>query len=137
PGAVAPPCGGRSSGRGSGWPAPSRPPRWASWRRRCGPPPSAAWPSIWSPTPTPPSTSPTVTGSACGGAPAGGPDRDQLALVVGDGEETVLVDFGRDRPEGMWTHHPAVALLAAEHLRGWAESGITGRTPGHALRGLG
>jgi hypothetical protein len=37
--------------------------------------------------------------------------------VVGDGEETVLVDFGRDRPEGMWTHHPAVALLAAEHLR--------------------
>jgi hypothetical protein len=38
-------------------------------------------------------------------------------LVVGDGEETVLVDFGRDRPEGMWTHHPAVALLAAEHLR--------------------
>jgi hypothetical protein len=29
----------------------------------------------------------------------------------------VLVDFGRDRPEGMWTHHPAVALLAAEHLR--------------------
>jgi hypothetical protein len=37
--------------------------------------------------------------------------------VVGDGEETVLVDFGRYRPEGMWTHHPAVALLAAEHLR--------------------
>jgi hypothetical protein len=31
---------------------------------------------------------------------AGGPDRDQLALVVGDGAETVLVDFGRDRPEG-------------------------------------
>jgi hypothetical protein len=48
---------------------------------------------------------------------AGGPDRDRLGLVVGDGQETVLVDFGHDRPEGMWTHHPAVALLAAEHLR--------------------
>jgi HTH-type transcriptional regulator, sugar sensing transcriptional regulator len=41
----------------------------------------------------------------------------RLALVVGDGEETVLGDLGRDRPEGMWTHHPAVALLAADHLR--------------------
>jgi sugar-specific transcriptional regulator TrmB len=48
--------------------------------------------------------------------PAGDPE-DRLALVVGDGEETVLADLGRDRPEGMWTHHPAVALLAAEHLR--------------------
>jgi hypothetical protein len=38
-------------------------------------------------------------------------------VVVGDGSETVLADLGRDRPEGMWTHHPAVALLAAEHLR--------------------
>jgi sugar-specific transcriptional regulator TrmB len=47
----------------------------------------------------------------------GGPDRDQLAMVVGDGEEIVLADLGRDRPEGMWTHHPAIALLAAEHLR--------------------
>ena len=47
----------------------------------------------------------------------GDPDNDRLALVVGDGEETVLADLGRDRPEGMWTHHPAVALLAAEHLR--------------------
>jgi sugar-specific transcriptional regulator TrmB len=48
--------------------------------------------------------------------PAGDPE-DRLALVVGDGEETVLADLGRDRPEGMWTHHPAVALLAAERLR--------------------
>lgn len=48
----------------------------------------------------------------------GGPDHDRLAVVVGDGEETVLADLGRDRPEGMWTHHPAIALLAAEHLRG-------------------
>jgi HTH-type transcriptional regulator, sugar sensing transcriptional regulator len=47
----------------------------------------------------------------------GGPDRDRLAVMVGDGEEIVLADLGRDRPEGMWTHHPAVALLAAEHLR--------------------
>jgi sugar-specific transcriptional regulator TrmB len=47
----------------------------------------------------------------------GGPDRDRLTMVVGDGEETVLADLGRDRPEGMWTHHPAVALLVAEHLR--------------------
>jgi hypothetical protein len=31
--------------------------------------------------------------------------------------EERLVDFGRGRPEGMWTHHPAVAQLAAEHLR--------------------
>jgi sugar-specific transcriptional regulator TrmB len=47
----------------------------------------------------------------------GGSDGDRLAMVVGDGEETVLADLGRDRPEGMWTHHPAVALLVAEHLR--------------------
>jgi sugar-specific transcriptional regulator TrmB len=49
------------------------------------------------------------------------PDRDadqgRLGVVVGDGEETVLADLGRDRPEGMWTHHPAVALLANQHLR--------------------
>jgi sugar-specific transcriptional regulator TrmB len=45
------------------------------------------------------------------------PASDRLAVVVGDGVETVLADLGRDRPEGMWTHHPAVALLAAEHLR--------------------
>jgi hypothetical protein len=38
-------------------------------------------------------------------------------VVVGDGEETVLADLGRERSEGMWTHHPAIALLAAEHLR--------------------
>jgi sugar-specific transcriptional regulator TrmB len=49
--------------------------------------------------------------------PDGGPDGDRLAVVVGDGAETVLADFGRDRQEGMWTHHPAIALLAAEHLR--------------------
>jgi HTH-type transcriptional regulator, sugar sensing transcriptional regulator len=47
----------------------------------------------------------------------GEPDQGRLAMVVGDGTETVLADLGRDRPEGMWTHHPAVALLAAEHLR--------------------
>jgi sugar-specific transcriptional regulator TrmB len=47
----------------------------------------------------------------------GDPDQGRLAVVVGDGSETVLADLGRDRPEGMWTHHPAVALLAAEHLR--------------------
>ena len=47
----------------------------------------------------------------------GEPDGDRLAVVVGDGEETVLADLGQDRPEGMWTHHPAIALLAAEHLR--------------------
>jgi HTH-type transcriptional regulator, sugar sensing transcriptional regulator len=52
--------------------------------------------------------------------PDGGPDRDRLAVVVGDGEETVLADLGRDRPEGMWTHHPAIALLVAEHLRALA-----------------
>ena len=49
--------------------------------------------------------------------PDGEPDRGRLGVVVGDGEETVLADFGRDRPEGMWTHHPAIALLAVEHLR--------------------
>jgi sugar-specific transcriptional regulator TrmB len=49
--------------------------------------------------------------------PDSGSDGDRLAVVVGDGEETVLADFGRDPPEGMWTHHPAIALLAAEHLR--------------------
>jgi HTH-type transcriptional regulator, sugar sensing transcriptional regulator len=49
--------------------------------------------------------------------PHGEADGSQLALVVGDGAEIVLADLGRDRPEGMWTHHPAVALLAAEHLR--------------------
>jgi hypothetical protein len=37
--------------------------------------------------------------------------------VVGDGQETVLADLGRERPEGMWTHDPAVALLAGEHSR--------------------
>jgi sugar-specific transcriptional regulator TrmB len=46
-----------------------------------------------------------------------GPDGGRLGVVVGDGEETVLADLGLDRPQGMWTHHPAVALLAAEHLR--------------------
>jgi sugar-specific transcriptional regulator TrmB len=49
--------------------------------------------------------------------PDGGQADDRLALVLGDGEETVLADLGLARPEGMWTHHPAVALLAAEHLR--------------------
>jgi HTH-type transcriptional regulator, sugar sensing transcriptional regulator len=49
--------------------------------------------------------------------PEPGPDGDRLGVVVGDGEETVLADLGLDRPQGMWTHHPAVALLAAEHLR--------------------
>jgi sugar-specific transcriptional regulator TrmB len=43
-------------------------------------------------------------------------DRGHLALVVGDGEETVVADLGLDRPQGMWTHHPAVALLAEEHI---------------------
>jgi sugar-specific transcriptional regulator TrmB len=47
----------------------------------------------------------------------GDPDQGRLAVVVGDGSETVLADLGRDQPEGMWTHHPAVALLVAEHLR--------------------
>jgi sugar-specific transcriptional regulator TrmB len=47
----------------------------------------------------------------------GEPDQGRLVVVVGDGTETVLADLGRDRPEGMWTHHPAVALLAGEHLR--------------------
>jgi hypothetical protein len=27
------------------------------------------------------------------------------------------VDLDQDRPQGMWTHHPAVALLAEEHAR--------------------
>jgi sugar-specific transcriptional regulator TrmB len=45
------------------------------------------------------------------------PVDERLAVVVGDGEETVLVDLGQDRPQGMWTHHPAVALLAEEHVR--------------------
>ena len=49
--------------------------------------------------------------------PDGGPDKGRLVVVVADGNETVLADLGRDRPEGMWTHHPAIALLAAEHLR--------------------
>lgn len=44
-------------------------------------------------------------------------DGARLAVVVGDGEETVLADLGQDRPQGMWTHHPAVALLAEEHIR--------------------
>jgi HTH-type transcriptional regulator, sugar sensing transcriptional regulator len=46
-----------------------------------------------------------------------GADRGHLAIVVGDGEETVVADLGLDRPQGMWTHHPAVALLAEEHIR--------------------
>jgi hypothetical protein len=45
------------------------------------------------------------------------PDGGRLAVVVGDGEETVLADLGRERPEGIWTHDPAVALLAAQHQR--------------------
>ena len=45
------------------------------------------------------------------------PDGERLAFVVGDGEETVLADLGLDRPQGMWTHDPAVALLAQEHVR--------------------
>jgi HTH-type transcriptional regulator, sugar sensing transcriptional regulator len=49
--------------------------------------------------------------------PDDGQGDDRLAVVLGDGEETVLADLGLARPEGMWTHHPAVALLAAEHLR--------------------
>jgi HTH-type transcriptional regulator, sugar sensing transcriptional regulator len=49
--------------------------------------------------------------------PDGGQGDGRLAVVLGDGEETVLADLGLARPEGMWTHHPAVALLAAEHLR--------------------
>ena len=44
-------------------------------------------------------------------------DGDHLAIVVGDGEETVVADLGRDRPQGMWTHHPAVARLAEAHIR--------------------
>ncbi len=47
----------------------------------------------------------------------GGQGDGRLAVVLGDGEETVLANLGLTRPEGMWTHHPAVALLAAEHLR--------------------
>jgi HTH-type transcriptional regulator, sugar sensing transcriptional regulator len=49
--------------------------------------------------------------------PDPGPDGGRLAVVVGDGVETVLADLGRERPAGMWTHDPAVALLAAQHLR--------------------
>jgi sugar-specific transcriptional regulator TrmB len=49
--------------------------------------------------------------------PDAGQGDDRLAVVLGDGEETVLADLGLARPQGMWTHHPAVALLAAEHLR--------------------
>ena len=49
--------------------------------------------------------------------PGPGPDEGRLAVVVGDGVETVLADLGRERPQGMWTHDPAVALLAAEHSR--------------------
>jgi hypothetical protein len=49
--------------------------------------------------------------------PDGGQGDGRLAVVLGDGEETVLADLGLARPEGMWTHHPAVALLATEHLR--------------------
>jgi sugar-specific transcriptional regulator TrmB len=49
--------------------------------------------------------------------PASQADDERLAVVVGDGEETVLADVGQDRPQGMWTHHPAVALLAEEHVR--------------------
>jgi sugar-specific transcriptional regulator TrmB len=45
------------------------------------------------------------------------PEDQRLAVVVGDGEETVLADLGQDRPQGMWTHHPAVALLAEAHVR--------------------
>jgi hypothetical protein len=30
---------------------------------------------------------------------------------------SVLADLGQDRPQGMWTHHPAVALLAEAHVR--------------------
>ncbi len=44
-------------------------------------------------------------------------DGVRLSVVVGDSEETVLADLGQDRPQGMWTHHPAVALLAEEHIR--------------------
>jgi sugar-specific transcriptional regulator TrmB len=60
---------------------------------------------------------PDGDGSRVRRRPGGGADEDRLAVVVGDGEETVLADLGRDRPEGMWTHHPAIALLAAAHLR--------------------
>jgi HTH-type transcriptional regulator, sugar sensing transcriptional regulator len=49
--------------------------------------------------------------------PDPGPDGDRLAVVVGDGVETVLADLGRERPAGMWTHDPAVALLAGQHQR--------------------
>jgi sugar-specific transcriptional regulator TrmB len=43
-------------------------------------------------------------------------DGNHVAIVVGDGEETVIADLGQDRPQGMWTHHPAVALLAESHI---------------------
>jgi sugar-specific transcriptional regulator TrmB len=46
-----------------------------------------------------------------------GPEGDRLAVVVGDGVETVLADLGRERPAGMWTHDPAVVLLAGQHQR--------------------
>ncbi|HZD38947.1 MAG TPA: TrmB family transcriptional regulator sugar-binding domain-containing protein, partial [Actinomycetes bacterium] len=49
--------------------------------------------------------------------PGGAHGKDRLAVVLGDGQEIVLADLGLARPEGMWTHHPAVALLVAEHLR--------------------
>jgi sugar-specific transcriptional regulator TrmB len=49
--------------------------------------------------------------------PDDGRSDGRLALVLGDGEETVLADLGLARPEGMWTHHPAVALLATVLLR--------------------
>jgi sugar-specific transcriptional regulator TrmB len=49
--------------------------------------------------------------------PRGQTDRGRLAVLVGDGEEIVLADFERDRPEGMWTHHPTIAQLVNEHLR--------------------
>jgi HTH-type transcriptional regulator, sugar sensing transcriptional regulator len=51
--------------------------------------------------------------------PAGG----RLGLVVGDGEETVVGDLARERPEGLWTHNPAAALLAAEHVRALSGGG--------------
>jgi len=49
--------------------------------------------------------------------PAAQAEDERLAVVVGDGEETVLADLAQDRPQAMWTHHPAVAMLAEEHVR--------------------